>query len=45
MKMRFKKILKMVLDIIVFVMTGKSDDAVDAGVCDYSGQGRDKYGR
>ena len=45
MKMRLKKIMKKILDVIVFIMTGKSDDAVDAGVCDFSGQGRNKYGR
>ena len=36
-----KKILKWLLSIF----TGKSDEAVDAGICDFSGQGRDKYGR
>ena len=36
-----KKILKWLLSIF----TGKSDAAVDAEICDFSGQGRDKYGR
>ena len=43
-----KKFIKKFLDCIVFIMTGKGDlanEMVDAGVLDYSGQGRDKYGR
>lgn len=30
---------------LVRVLTGKYDAAVDSGICDYSGQGRDKYGK
>lgn len=37
--------MKKLLDFIVFLFTGKNDSAVDAGICDYSGQGRNKYGR
>lgn len=37
--------MKKLLDFIVFLFTGKCDDAVDAGICDYGGQGRDKYGK
>ena len=28
-----------------FLLTGKSDNFVDANVLDFSGQGRDRYGR
>lgn len=30
---------------LVILLTGKDAEMVDAGVCDYSGQGRDRYGR
>ncbi len=30
---------------LVLVLTGKCDEAADAGICDFSGQGHDKYGR
>lgn len=46
---KFISILKKTLDIILFCLgfkgteTGKK--AVDDGLCDFSGQGRDKYGR
>ena len=36
--------MKKFLEWLTFLLTGKSDAAVDAGICDYSGQGRDKYG-
>lgn len=42
-----KTVLKRVLDWVVFILTGKGDianEAVDDGLIDYSGQGRDKYG-
>ena len=39
------KIIKKLINIIVTLLTGKSEEAVDAGICDYSGQGRDSYGR
>lgn len=28
-----------------FLLTGKSDTFVDEGILDFSGQGRDRYGR
>lgn len=34
-----------VMDEIAFFMTGKESAAVDDGIMDYSGQGRDRYGR
>lgn len=37
--------MKKFLDFLVFLLTGKSDEAVNAGICDFSGQGRDKYGK
>ncbi len=43
-----KKFFKTLLDWCVFLLTGKgriADEAVDEGLIDYSGQGRDKYGR
>lgn len=40
-----KKFFKAVADFVLFLLTGKDDEAVNAGICDYSGQGRDKYGR
>lgn len=30
---------------IRFVITGKSDTFVDSNILDFSGQGRDRYGR
>lgn len=41
-------IVKRILDWIMFLLTGKgevADEAVAEGIIDYSGQGRDKYGR
>lgn len=43
-----KRILKRILDWIELLLTGKgaiTEDAVNEGIIDYSGQGRDKYGR
>lgn len=43
-----KKVLKSVFDWFVFLLTGKGEigrQAVDEGLCDFSGQGKDKYGR
>lgn len=40
--------MKKVLDIIVFIFTGKGDfakEAVDNGLVSHEGQGRDKYGK
>lgn len=46
---RAKKILKVILDGLLLLLTGKGGDmarhAVDDGICDFSGQGRDSYGR
>lgn len=42
------KILKNILNWFVFLLTGKgelADEMVDEGFIDYSGQGRDKYGK
>ena len=42
------KILKAIGNVFVFLLTGKGEianEAVDAGVIDYSGQGKDGYGR
>lgn len=39
--------LKKFFDFVMFIMTGKGDfarQAVDEGLVDLSGQGRDKYG-
>ena len=39
--------MKKVLDFIVFVLTGKgaiANEAIEAGILSYEGQGRDKYG-
>lgn len=43
-----KKFLKRVADWFVLLITGKgsiADEAVDNDIVDYSGQGRDKYGK
>ena len=43
-----KKAVKKIIDVFVFLfgIGGKiRDDAVDNGLCDFSGQGRDEYGR
>lgn len=37
--------MKNFFKLLIFILTGKSQDAVDAGICDYSGQGRNKYGK
>ena len=41
------KILKNILNLFVFLLTGKgelAEEMVDEGLIDYSGQGRNKYG-
>lgn len=43
-----KTALKKIFDLLAFLLGIRSDardQAVDDGICDYSGQGRDKYGR
>lgn len=40
--------MKKLIDVLVFLLTGKgaiADEAIEAGLVDYSGQGRDKYGK
>ena len=42
------KTLKKILNWILLILTGKgpiADEGVDNEICDFSGQGRDKYGR
>ena len=42
------KVLKKILNTIIFILTGKgpiADEAVNEGLIDYSGQGRDQYGK
>lgn len=43
-----KKLLKKLLDIILLLCTfggNIADEAVELGLCDFSGQGRDKHGK
>lgn len=43
-----KKVFKRIADLIIFLFTGKGEigeRAADEGLVDYSGQGRDIYGR
>lgn len=43
-----KKAVKKIFDVIAFLFGiggNIRDNAVDEGLCDFSGQGRDKYGR
>lgn len=40
-----KRIFTRILDYFCFIITGKSDTFVDANILDFSGQGRDRYGR
>lgn len=45
---KLKKLLSAFGNIILFILTGKgsiADEMIDEDVLDYSGQGRDKYGR
>ena len=42
------KILKSILDYLILSLTGKgkmAEEMVDKGLIDYSGQGRNKYGK
>lgn len=42
-----KKVLKSILNWIMFLLTGKGEiarESVDDGIIDYSGQGRNEYG-
>lgn len=43
----FSKLIHRFIDFVILLLTGKGNlarEAVDQGVCDFSGQGRDKYG-
>ena len=45
--MKLKHYIKRILDWMVFILTGRgeiADEGVDAGILDYSGEGRDSYG-
>lgn len=37
--------LENAVEFLTVLLTGKDRQMVDAGLADYSGQGRDKYGR
>jgi hypothetical protein len=42
------RIIKRILDWLMFILTGKgpvANEGVDAGIVDYSGEGRDEYGK
>ena len=46
--MKIKRALKTIGNWILFLLTGKgpiADEAVEEGLIDYSGQGRDKHGK
>ena len=40
-----RNFLSRILNYFRFIITGKSDTFVDANILDFSGQGRDQYGR
>lgn len=45
---KFVKVLKAIGNEIVFLLTGKGElanEMVDEGLIDYSGQGRNRYGK
>ena len=47
-KVKFLKVLEKIFDEIMFILTGKgkvADEMVEMDLLDYSGQGRNKYGR
>lgn len=39
------KLLKKLAELLVLLLTGYSKEGVDEGICDYSGQGRNEYGK
>ncbi len=39
-----RTILKNIIEWVRLLLTGRSDTAVNDGIVDFSGQGRDKYG-
>ena len=42
---KLKKAVLAVLHVLAVLLTGKSERAVEDGICDYSGQGRNEYGK
>ena len=40
-----KKIAKAITNTVLLLLMGYNEDAINEGVVDLSGQGRDKYGR
>ena len=42
---KLKKAVLAVLHVLAVLLTGKDENAVDEGLCDYSGQGRNEYGK
>lgn len=40
-----KNIFSRIFNYFRFIITGKSDTFVDQNILDFSGQGRDRYGR
>lgn len=42
---KFVKVLKAIGNEIVFLLTGKSNECVKDGTHDFSGQGRNEYGK
>lgn len=39
-----KKFFKALSEVVLLLLTGKSRQGVEDGICDYSGQGRNEYG-
>lgn len=45
---KFVKVLKAIVNVIIFLLTGKgeiADEAIREGVISFEGQGRNKYGK
>ena len=40
-----RNFISRILNYVRFIITGKSDNFVDQNILDFSGQGRDQYGR
>lgn len=43
--MKTTAIFSRILSFVRIILTGKSDNFVDQNILDFSGQGRDRYGR
>lgn len=43
--MKTTAIFSRILNFVRIILTGKSDNFVDQNILDFSGQGRDRYGR